>query len=198
MFLKLFGSIRNQGVPVTLKEYLDLLNGLDKGLCDSNKVDDFYNFAKLCLIKDEKNYDKFDRAFQIFYNENLDAINEIEKNIPNEWVINELKKIFSKKEKDKIINNKDWKEILKEFEQRLKEQKKRHQGGNKWVGTNGTSMYGNSGYNPQGIRVGGKSLNKNAIKVWEKRNYRDLDDKVTINTRNIKMALRRLRKYTRE
>ena len=124
MFLKLFGSIRNQGVPVTLKEYLDLLNGLDKGLCDSNKVDDFYNFAKLCLIKDEKNYDKFDRAFQIFYNENLDAINEIEKNIPNEWVINELKKIFSKKEKDKIINNKDWKEILKEFEQRLKEQKK--------------------------------------------------------------------------
>ncbi len=198
MFLKLFGSIRNQGVPVTLKEYLDLLNGLDKGLCDSNKVDDFYNFAKLCLIKDEKNYDKFDRAFQIFYNENLDAINEIEKNIPNDWVINELKKIFSKKEKDKIINNKDWKEILKEFEQRLKEQKKRHQGGNKWVGTNGTSMYGNSGYNPQGIRVGGKSLNKNAIKVWEKRNYRDLDDKVTINTRNIKMALRRLRKYTRE
>ena len=198
MFLKLFGSIRNQGVPVTLKEYLDLLNGLDKGLCDSNKVDDFYNFAKLCLIKDEKNYDKFDRAFQIFYNENLDAINEIEKNIPNDWVINELKKIFSKKEKDKIINDKDWKEILKEFEQRLKEQKKRHQGGNKWVGTNGTSMYGNSGYNPQGIRVGGKSLNKNAIKVWEKRNYRDLDDKVTINTRNIKMALRRLRKYTRE
>ena len=97
-----------------------------------------------------------------------------------------------------MSNDKDWKDILKEFEKRLKEQKKRHQGGNKWVGTNGTSMYGNSGYNPQGIRVGGKSLNKNAIKVWEKRNYRDLDDKVTINTRNIKMALRRLRKYTRE
>ena len=99
MFLKLFGSIRNQGVPVTLKEYLDLLNGLDRGLCDSYKVDDFYNFAKLCLIKDEKNYDKFDKAFQIFYNENLDAINEIEKNIPNEWVINELKKNIFKKRK---------------------------------------------------------------------------------------------------
>ena len=198
MFLKLFGSIRNNGVPVTLREYLDLLEGLSKGLCDSNKIEDFYNFSKLCLVKDEKNYDKFDKAFNSFYEENKNIINQVEKKIPESWVLNELKKIFSNKEKDKVSNDKDWKDILKEFEKRLKEQKKRHQGGNKWVGTNGTSMYGNSGYNPQGIRVGGKSLNKNAIKVWEKRNYRDLDDKVTINTRNIKMALRRLRKYTRE
>ena len=198
MFLKLFGSIRNNGVPVTLREYLDLLEGLSKGLCDSNKIEDFYNFSKLCLVKDEKNYDKFDKAFNSFYEENKNIINQVEKKIPESWVLNELKKIFSNKEKDKVSNDKDWKDILKEFEKRLKEQKKRHQGGNKWIGTGGTSMYGNSGYNPKGIRVGGKSTNRSAVKVWEKRIYQNLDDQVTINTRNIKMALRRLRKLTRE
>ena len=198
MFLKLFGSIRNNGVPVTLREYLDLLEGLSKGLCDSNKIEDFYNFSKLCLVKDEKNYDKFDRAFNSFYEENKNIINQVEKKIPESWVLNELKKIFSNKEKDKVSNDKDWKDILKEFEKRLKEQKKRHQGGNKWIGTGGTSMFGNSGYNPKGVRVGGKSTNRSAVKVWEKRIYQNLDDQVTINTRNIKMALRRLRKLTRE
>jgi uncharacterized protein with von Willebrand factor type A (vWA) domain len=198
MFLKLFGSIRNNGVPVTLREYLDLLEGLSKGLCSSNKIEDFYNFSKLCLVKDEKNYDKFDKAFNSFYEENKNIINQVEKKIPESWVLNELKKIFSNKEKDKVSNDKDWKDILKEFEKRLKEQKKRHQGGNKWIGTGGTSMFGNSGYNPKGIRVGGKSNNRSAVKVWEKRIYQNLDDQVTVNTRNIKMALRRLRKLTRE
>ena len=198
MFLKLFGSIRNNGVPVTLREYLDLLEGLSKGLCSSNKIEDFYNFSKLCLVKDEKNYDKFDKAFNSFYEENKNIINQVEKKIPESWVLNELKKIFSNKEKDKVSNKKDWKDILKEFEKRLKEQKKRHQGGNKWIGTGGTSMFGNSGYNPKGVRVGGKSTNRSAVKVWEKRIYQNLDDQVTINTRNIKMALRRLRKLTRE
>ena len=198
MFLKLFGSIRNNGVPVTLREYLDLLEGLSKGLCSSNKIEDFYNFSKLCLVKDEKNYDKFDKAFNSFYEENKNIINQVEKKIPESWVLNELKKIFSNKEKDKVSNDKDWKDILKEFEKRLKEQKKRHQGGNKWIGTGGTSMFGNSGYNPKGVRVGGKSSNRSAVKVWEKRIYQNLDDQVTINTRNIKMALRRLRKLTRE
>ena len=154
MFLKLFGSIRNNGVPVTLREYLDLLEGLSKGLCSSNKIEDFYNFSKLCLVKDEKNYDKFDKAFNSFYEENKNIINQVEKKIPESWVFNELKKIFSNKEKDKVSNDKDWKDILKEFEKRLKEQKKRHQGGNKWIGTGGTSMFGNSGYNPKGVRVG--------------------------------------------
>ena len=198
MFLKLFGSIRNNGVPVTLREYLDLLEGLSKGLCSSNKIEDFYNFSKLCLVKDEKNYDKFDKAFNSFYEENKNIINQVEKKIPESWVLNELKKIFSNKEKDKVSNDKDWKDILKEFEKRLKEQKKRHQGGNKWIGTGGTSMFGNAGYNPKGVRVGGKSTNRSAVKVWEKRIYQNLDDQVTINTRNIKMALRRLRKLTRE
>ena len=198
MFLKLFGSLRNHGVPVTLREYLDLLAGAEKGLLNNRKIEDFYNFSKLCLVKDEKNYDKFDKAFNSFYEENKNIINQVEKKIPESWVLNELKKIFSNKEKDKVSNDKDWKDILKEFEKRLKDQKKRHQGGNKWIGTGGTSMFGNSGYNPKGVRVGGKSTNRSAVKVWEKRIYQNLDDQVTINTRNIKMALRRLRKLTRE
>ena len=93
MFLKLFGSIRNNGVPVTLREYLDLLEGLSKGLCSSNKIEDFYNFSKLCLVKDEKNYDKFDKAFNSFYEENKNIINQVEKKIPESWVFNELKNI---------------------------------------------------------------------------------------------------------
>ena len=198
MFLKLFGSLRNYGVPVTLREYLDLLAGLEKGLCDSRKIEGFYNFSKLCLVKDEKHYDKFDKAFNSFYKENLNIINQVEKKIPESWVLDELKKIFSKKEKDKIINEKDWNQILKEFEEKLKEQKKKHSGGNKWIGTGGTSMFGNSGYNPKGVRVGGKSTNRSAVKVWEKRNYKNLDDQLNINNRNIKMVLRRLRKLTRE
>ena len=198
MFLKLFGSIRNYGVPVTLKEYLDLLEGLSKGLCSSNKIEDFYNFAKLCLVKDEKNYDKFDKAFNSFYEENKNIINQLEQKIPESWVLSEIKKIFSDREKNKIVNDRDWRDILKEFEKKLREQQKKHQGGNKWIGTGGTSMFGNSGYNPKGVRVGGKSTNRSAIKVWEKRIYQNLDDQVTVNTRNIKMALRRLRKLTRE
>ncbi len=198
MFLKLFSSLRGNGIPVTLKEYLDLLEGMKKGICDSNNVEDFYNFSKLSLVKDEKNYDKFDTAFNSFYKENLELINQIEKKIPDDWVLNEIKKILSEKEKQKVLNNKDWEEILKEFEKRLNEQQKKHQGGNKWIGTGGTSMFGNSGFNPKGVRVGGKSMNRSAIKVWEKRAYRNLDDQVTINTRNVKMALRRLRKLTRE
>ncbi len=198
MFLKLFGSVRNYGVPVTLKEYLDLLEGLSKGLCSSNKIEDFYNFARLCLVKDEKNYDKFDKAFNNFYEENKNIINQVEKKIPENWVLNEIKKILSDKEKNNVTNDRDWKDILKEFEKKLREQKKKHQGGNKWIGTGGTSMFGNSGYNPKGVRVGGKSSNRRAVKVWEKRTYQNLDDQLTVNTRNIKMALRRLRKLTRE
>ena len=103
MFLKLFGSLRNHGVPVTLREYLDLLAGAEKGLLNNRKIEDFYNFSKLCLVKDEKHYDKFDKAFNQYYQENLSIINQTEKKIPEAWVLNELKKIFSKKEKDKIM-----------------------------------------------------------------------------------------------
>ena len=198
MFLKLLASIRHHGVPVTLREFLDLLEGLKQGLCKTNKIEDFYNFSRVCLIKDEKNYDKFDKAFKSFFEENIISFEKFQKEIPSEWVLNEFKKHFSDIERNKIINDKNWKEILEEFEKRLNEQKKRHKGGSKWIGTGGTSMFGNAGYNPRGIRVGGQSSSRNAVKVWEKRSYRNLDDQVTINTRNIKMALRRLRKFSRQ
>ena len=197
MFLKFFQTLKISGIPVTIKEYLDMLKGLDKGICRNNNVKEFYFFSRLSLVKDEKYYDRFDKAFKSFYEYNKDFISEIKKQIPQDWLSNNLNKIFSEYMKKQIKNDKKWEEILKEFEDILKKQKKRHQGGNKWVGTSGTSMYGNSGYNPKGIRVGGESKNKNAVKIWEKRDFRNLDDQVSLNIRNIKMALRRLRKFAR-
>ena len=197
MFLKFFQTLKNFGIPVTIKEYLDMLKGLDKGICRNNNVKEFYFFSRLSLVKDEKYYDRFDKAFKSFYEYNKNFISEIKKQIPQDWLSNNLNKIFSEYMKKQIKNDKKWEEILKEFENIIEQQKKRHQGGNKWVGTGGTSMYGNSGYNPKGIRVGGESKNKNAVKIWEKRDFRNLDDQVSLNIRNIKMALRRLRKFAR-
>ncbi len=198
MFLQLFQALRNKGIPVTLREYLDLLGGLNKGICYSTYVDEFYNFSKMCLIKDEKHFDKFDIVFKTFYEENYKNLKFYEKNIPEEWILNEIEKMFSEEFKKTIKNEKEWKEILEEFKKKLKEQKNRHDGGNKWIGTGGTSMFGNSGYNPKGIRVGGNGGNKSAVKIWEKRKFKNLDDNEVVNTRNIKLALRRLRKFARE
>jgi hypothetical protein len=197
VFLKFFQTLKISGIPVTIKEYLDMLKGLDKGICRNNNVKEFYFFSRMSLVKDEKYYDRFDKAFKSFYEYNKNFISEIKKQIPQDWLSNNLNKIFSEYMKKQIKNDKKWEEILKEFENIIEQQKKRHQGGNKWVGTGGTSMYGNSGYNPKGIRVGGESKNKNAVKIWEKRDFRNLDDQVSLNIRNIKMALRRLRKFAR-
>ena len=197
MFLKFFQTLKISGIPVTIKEYLDMLKGLDKGICRNNNVKEFYFFSRMSLVKDEKYYDRFDKAFKSFYEYNKNFISEIKKQIPQDWLSNNLNKIFSEYMKKQIKNDKKWEEILKEFENIIEQQKKRHQGGNKWVGTGGTSMYGNSGYNPKGIRVGGESKNKSAVKIWEKRDFRNLDDQVSLNIRNIKMALRRLRKFAR-
>ncbi len=198
MFLKLFQALRIKGVPVTLREYLDLLGGLNSGLCQSTYTDGFYNFSKICLIKDEKYYDKFDIVFKNFYEENYKNIENLEKKIPENWIFKELEKVFSEEFKKTIKNEKGWEEILKEFKKKIEEQKKRHEGGNKWIGTGGTSMFGNSGYNPKGIRVGGAGGNKNALKIWEKRFYQNLDDDAVVNNRNLQLALRRLRKFARE
>tara|TARA_Y100001935_G_scaffold167876_1_gene138310 strand:+ start:389 stop:1567 length:1179 start_codon:yes stop_codon:yes gene_type:complete len=198
MFINLFHSLKNLGVPVSMKEYLDLLSGLNKGVCSKNNTTEFYNFAKMALIKDEKYFDRFDIAFSNFYVDNQKFfINENDR-LPKSWLEDKLKKIFSEKMKNKIFNNKDFDKILEEFKKKIEEQKKRHQGGNKWIGTGGTSMYGNSGYNPRGIRVGGVSKNRSAIKVWEKRDFENLDHDADINNRNIGIALRRLRKLARE
>ncbi|MBF96669.1 MAG: hypothetical protein CFH34_00199 [Alphaproteobacteria bacterium MarineAlpha9_Bin4] len=198
MFLKLFYALKSSGVPVTIREYLDMLKGLEKGICNKSKIDDFYNFARLCLVKDEKYFDRFDLAFKNFYEFNKDFFLELKKQIPKDWIGDQLKKFFSEEMKKKVKNDKDWEEVLKEFEKILKEQEKKHQGGNKWIGTGGTSMYGNSGYNPKGIRVGGTSKNRSAVKVWDKREFKNLDDQISLNIRNIQVALRRLRKFARQ
>ena len=197
MFLRLFKALRFVGIPVSLREYFVLLEGLQKGLCYKNSVDEFYMFARTCLVKDEKYFDKFDKAFKNFYAAEK-SLENVTAKLPKNWLIDELKKIFTEDMKKEVKNNNGLKEILEAFEKILKEQRKKHKGGNKWIGTGGTSMFGNSGYNPKGIKVGKGSRNKTAIKIWEKREYKDLDDRVTVNSRNLKIALKRLRKLVRE
>lgn len=161
-------------------------------------IDDFYLLARTCMIKDEKYYDRFDRAFGAYFKnlENIDGI--IEALIPEDWLRKEFEKHFSEEEKAKIESLGGLEKLIEEFKKRLEEQKKRHQGGNKWIGTNGTSPFGHGGFNPEGIRMGGPGGKGTAVKVWDERQYRDLDDSVEIGTRNIKVALRRLRKFARE
>ena len=161
-------------------------------------VDDFYLLARTCLVKDEKYYDRFDRAFGAYFKnlENIDGI--VEALLPEDWLRKEFEKHFTDEEKAKVESLGGLEKLIEEFKKRLEEQKERHEGGNKWVGTNGTSPFGHGGYNPEGIRIGGPGGKGTAVKVWDERQYQDLDDSVQIGTRNIKVALRRLRKFARE
>ncbi len=180
MLINLFQTIRSAGVPCTLRELLDLLGALENQLVYAD-LDDFYYLSRATLVKDEKHYDKFDKAFDIYF-KGIEKLEDVfQALIPEDW----LRKAFEK-------------ELDPEFKKRLEEQKDRHEGGNKWVGTNGTSPFGHGGQNPEGIRVGGEGGQKKAVKVWEQRQYSNLDDSVIIGTRDIKMALRRLRKFARQ
>jgi uncharacterized protein len=196
MLVQFFFGLRNAGVPVTIRELLDLLAGLEARLAFMD-ADEFYQLARVCLVKDEKYYDRFDRAFASYFSdlENLDDV--IEALIPDDWLRREFIKQLSDEEKAQIESLGGLDKLIEEFKKRLEEQKGRHAGGNKWIGTGGTSPFGHSGYNPEGVRIGGESRNKKAVKVWEKREYRDLDDSIELGTRNIKIALRRLRKFAR-
>ncbi len=196
MLVNFFYGLRKAEVPVSLNELLVLLKAMEQRLAFGS-IDDFYLLARLCLIKDEKHFDKFDRAFGAYFKglENLDGI--VEALIPDEWTRAEFMKQLSDEEKAKIESLGGLEKLIEEFNKRLEEQKKRHQGGNKWIGTGGTSPFGNSGYNPEGVRVGGEGRNKSAAKVWDKREFKNLADDVELGTRNIKMALRKLRKFAR-
>jgi len=196
MLVNFFYGLRKAEVPVSLNELLVLLEAMEHRLAFGS-IDDFYLLARICLIKDEKHFDKFDRAFGAYFKglENLDGI--VEALIPDEWTRAEFMKQLSDEEKAKIESLGGLEKLIEEFNKRLEEQKKRHQGGNKWIGTGGTSPFGNSGYNPEGVRVGGESRNKSAAKVWDKREFKNLADDVELGTRNIKMALRKLRKFAR-
>jgi uncharacterized protein with von Willebrand factor type A (vWA) domain len=198
MFINFFHSLKSAGVPVTVKEYLALMEGLQADLPES-RVEDFYYLARTCLVKDERHLDKFDQVFGHVF-KGLELMGEaLEAKIPTEWlkVVSELN--LSEEEKQRIAELGGWDKIMEELKKRLEEQKGRHQGGNKWIGTGGKSPYGAYGYNPAGVRIGqDRNRNFRAIKVWDKREFKDLDDSVEIGTRNIKVALRRLRKFARE
>ena len=197
MLINLFHTVRSSGVPCTLRELLDLLGALEKNLAFAD-MEDFYFLSRTILVKDEKNYDKFDRAFEIYF-KGIETLEDIfEALIPEDWLRKAFEKELDPEELKKIQSLGGLEKLLEEFKKRLEEQKERHEGGNKWVGTNGTSPFGNNGQNPEGVRVGGEGGQKKAVKVWEQRQFQNLDDSVEIGTRNIKVALRRLRKFARQ
>ncbi|CAA0108213.1 vWA domain-containing protein [Zhongshania aliphaticivorans] len=196
MLVQFFLGLRNAGIPVTIRELLDLIAGLESRLAFVD-VDEFYQLARICMVKDEKYYDRFDKAFGSYFSDLSSLDDIIEAMIPDDWLRKEFLKQLSDEEKAKIESLGGLDKLIEEFKKRLEEQKGRHAGGNKWIGTGGTSPYGHSGYNPEGIRIGGESTNKKAIKVWERRDFKNLDDNVELGTRNIKVALRRLRKFAR-
>lgn len=197
MFLGLFDTLKRAGVPVSLRELLDLHAALERGVVFADS-DGFYRLARLMLVKDERYYDRFDRAFAAWFEgiENLDAA--IEALIPDDWLRREFERSLSDQEKAQIESLGGLEQLIETFKKRLEEQRERHAGGNKWIGTGGTSPFGAYGYNPEGIRIGQDgSRHRRAVKVWEERHYRDYDDTLELGTRNIKMALRRLRRFAR-
>ena len=196
MLIGFFNTLRRSGIPVSLKELMDLLAGLQQQLAFAD-MDDFYFLSRTIMVKDEKYFDRFDKAFGVYFKD-LQALDDVlEALIPDDWLRKEFERNLSAEDKAKIESLGGLEKLIEEFKKRLDEQKERHQGGNKWIGTGGTSPFGHSGYHPEGIRVGGESRNKRAVKVWEKREFRNLDDSVELGTRNIKVALRRLRKFAR-
>ena len=196
MLLNFFQTLRRQGLPVTIRELSDLITALEHHIVFAD-MEQFYFLARTIMVKDEKNFDKYDRAFKAHFTE-LEKIDDfIEALIPEDWLRSEFLKTLSEEEKAKIESLGGLEELIETFKKRLNEQKKRHEGGSKWIGTGGTSPFGNGGYNPEGIRVGGEGGNGSAVKVWDRRDFKDLDDSIELGTRNIKMALRRLRKFAR-
>lgn len=196
MLISFFQVLKRVGVPVTLKELLDLMDALQNHLAFAN-IDEFYFLSRAVMVKDEKYYDRFDRAFGLYFKDLQTLEDIIEALIPDDWLRKEFSKHLSEEEKAKIQSLGGLEELIEQFKKRLDEQKKRHAGGNKWIGTGGTSPFGHGGYNPEGIRIGGPGKNNRAVKVWERRDYKNLDDDVELGTRNIKVALRRLRKFAR-
>jgi uncharacterized protein with von Willebrand factor type A (vWA) domain len=196
MLIDFFLHLKARKLPVSTREYLTLLEAMQARLA-GHSIDDFYFLARASLVKDESLYDKFDQAFGEYF-KGVEQIPGLEKDIPDDWLKAIMQKHLTPEEKAKL-EKLGFDKLMEEFRKRLDEQKGRHQGGNKWIGTGGTSPFGNSGYHPEGIRVGGPSAgNRTAIKVWENREYRNLDDNVELGTRNIKVALRRLRRFARE
>src|SRR3954467_13416206 len=197
MLIDFFLKLKSHKLPVSIKEYLTLLEAMDKKVIGPS-INDFYYLSRIALVKDEANFDKFDRAFAEFW-DGVETIPGIESQIPLEWLLKQVELTLTDEEKAKIEALGGWDKLMQTLKERLEEQKGRHQGGSKWIGTAGTSPFGAYGYNPEGIRIGQDGgRNRSAVKVWDKREFRDYDTDRELGIRNIKMALRRLRRFARD
>ena len=197
MFIDFFFELKKGGVPVSIKEFLTLLEALAKRVAHAS-VDDFYYLSRAALVKDESNYDKFDRVFGAYFKGATALPEGMTAEIPEEWLRRLAEKHLTEEEKKLIASLGGWDKLMETLKKRLEEQKGRHQGGNKWIGTAGTSPFGAYGYNPEGVRIGQQeSRHRRAVKVWDEREFRNLDDSVELGTRNMKVALRKLRKFAR-
>ncbi|HEY1312838.1 MAG TPA: VWA domain-containing protein [Steroidobacteraceae bacterium] len=197
MLVRFFFLLRNAGVPVSITELLTLLEALQAGLGDLSG-ERFYYLARTCLVKDERYYDRFDRVFAVHFKGAEDLFATLQRELPEDWLAKMAVREFTDAEKAEIEALGGWEKLMETLRQRLEEQKERHQGGNKWIGTAGTSPFGAHGFNPEGVRVGqAGGRNRSAVKVWDRREFANLDDKVELGTRNIKIALRRLRRFAR-
>ncbi|USD37254.1 MULTISPECIES: VWA domain-containing protein [Ferrimonas] len=196
MLIRFFFALRRGGIPVSVTELLALLEAMDQQLAFAD-LEQFYVLARLCLVKDETQYDKFDRTFGAFF-EGLDTATEHwQEAIPDEWLRAEMARSLTEEERRQLEAVGGIEALLAEFRKRFEEQQKRHQGGNRWIGTGGTSPFGHSGERPGGMRVGGQGRNRSAAKVWQQRQYRNLDGDVELGIRNLKLALRKLRRFAR-
>jgi hypothetical protein len=197
MFFSFVDELRAAGIPASLKEHLTLLEALDSGVI-STRPEDFYYLARATFVKDEGLIDRFDQVFARVFKGMETSYGTEEAPIPEEWLRKIAELYLTPEQMAEIKSLGSWDEIMETLKQRLAEQQGRHQGGNKWIGTGGTSPFGHGGYNPEGVRIGGEGKHGRALKVWEKREFRNLDNSVELGTRNIKVALRRLRRFARE
>ncbi|HMU22629.1 MAG TPA: VWA domain-containing protein, partial [Sphingorhabdus sp.] len=197
MFFNFLDELRSAGIPASLKEHLALLEALDADVIEQSP-EEFYYLSRAILVKDEAQLDRFDQVFNKVFKGILSEYGTNSAEIPEDWLKAVAEKFLTPEEMEKIKSLGTWDEIMETLKKRLEEQQKRHEGGNKWIGTGGTSPFGNNGYNPEGVRIGGESKHKRALKVWEKREFQNLDNTKELGTRNIKIAMRRLRKFARE
>src|SRR5690349_6060665 len=197
MLVDFFLHLKAAKLPVSTREFLTLLEALEQNVV-SNSIDDFYFLARTCLVKDEALYDRFNLAFGAYFH-GVEGVFDIRAEIPEEWIRKAIEGTLTEEEKALVKALGGWDRLMETLKQRLEEQRGRHQGGSKWIGTAGTSPFGAYGYNPEGIRIGQQSgRSRSAVKVWDERSFANLDDSVELNTRNIKIALRRLRRFARE
>lgn len=198
MLIDFFFQLRAGGLKVSISEFLTLLELLKKRVICFD-VEQFYYLSRACLVKDESQYDRFDRVFSAHFKGIENLFGQDEADIPEEWLRKQIELGLSEEEKAQIEALGGWEKLMETLKQRLEEQKERHQGGSKWIGTGGTSPFGAHGYNPEGVRIGqDDSRHRQAVKVWDKREFRNLDDTLELGTRNMKVALRRLRRFARE